>query len=73
MQTVSTSDLVPSQGKDVLHAIATKYKSKPVIAAFEHLARYAKEKLITPQQEEPKAQPKYKPNDDTAQKYLAAD
>ena len=41
MQTVSTSDLVPSQGKDVLHATATKYKPKPVTTSLEHLARYA--------------------------------
>jgi hypothetical protein len=41
MQTVPTSNLVPSQGKDILHVTVKKYKSKPATASIEHLARYA--------------------------------
>ena len=37
MQAVSTSDLVPSQSKDILHAAAAKYKSKLTVASIEHL------------------------------------
>ena len=73
MQAVSTSDLVSSQGKDILHVAATKYKSKLAAASIKHLEWYAKEKLTTPQQKEPKAKPKSEPDDDLTQKHLTAD